>query len=1211
MTKTTDLIKENPNIKFKDEKLFALFRRLETHDSFKIFHKELRMSRGLEGYFFTVIKAYRKKKRPYQTTKKDPEDYTNRNKIYVNQGLNSYTLRGLSRFETGLMHAWILQEYANEYHSSLNASPYADQVNNLEGPSLKQVFNSLFPELISFETNSPISLEFKTIITSLYKKDDFYNEDFVYYMYKAFLIVFIRSQHRNKGKAAISRSNLTYEIGLAITTFIIYTLNNKNLNDFLQDLTYENFNQISDKHLSFVKEFYYATLVDDSSENKTNAVITFFEQTFTYTTKKVVENVMEEVIIKVDPIYINILTLHIKDIIFNLLYTYPIFARDKFEDIKFKGDLFEDFRKEYRVRLVQYGNLFLDCAIKNNICYAELLSKGPKTISIIHLTNSLSLAHLQEIFQYKKPQLLEKPYSLHEMNTRFEHVYNVLNLKETLPGFTILTVIEEKDLRHRIHTNADIRLFPARGHSINSFVPKTRYTIDLDMLRLFLLEIEKVQLPQLMDINDMYYNDILSIMTHSLQEHFDNILMLYDFSFKQLHVLLSKYPKTNDNLNDLFYKALSHMLRYMLSFNTITYLQIQEDVLPPQPFNGKAVIKELFDKILQYKVFIVGLIKDAIIYSHFEYFVANSFLDSRGRLYNREVFLNIQNNPIAKMFVKLYNNPEKQHFSYKVWYKIKGYLSEFATYNSSKEHLAFASNIYDDKNMSLFKERNAVLVQEYISSYFDLKLFTKDTNENYDFNKLLNMSLDEQLTFVKKYIKKKKKLWIVIQKLKAYAAGDLFQVIELDANNSGSQMISILLLNQKLAKECNLIGQESFDAYTQILTGYNDILISLNLLLNYCNPLMFIYKQELQDEPIYNHILLKDYNDYKQGLYSREDMALKIFPMVLHANLKLSTGFKLAFQLLFQVLDLTHIDYNQLTKYLNVIPKNERELVESHFKDYNKEFRDFCTTILVLRIAFNLNCYYTNYTWLNPTETIWMDRDLFKKPIMTLYYNATRYTRIQHFDDFFKAYSRKYNKNIKNNSFVYLSNFTELFFRDFTRTHLYGNLSMQKLTTMLYAKKESIHISNGYFNIKINPTLKKSIQVESKTIKNKRQQISIRLPTRNLNNKKLKQTLSPNIIHSMDAYIVHKFIEKVVTINNIIKGDGFILKYYINHDNFACNMPFILPILLKECYYELTCTDYLSFIRELTEQERIELRAGDTKTFSEAFKTNSNPLFVK
>ena len=109
--------------------------------------------------------------------------------------------------------------------------------------------------------------------------------------------------------------------------------------------------------------------------------------------------------------------------------------------------------------------------------------------------------------------------------------------------------------------------------------------------------------------------------------------------------------------------------------------------------------------------------------------------------------------------------------------------------------------------------------------------------------------------------------------------------------------------------------------------------------------------------------------------------------------------------------------------------------------------------------------------------------------------------------------------------------------------------------------------------------------MQTKTASKKRgKQLIVKVPMDDnvLDEKKFKQSFPANFIHSMDAYIAHSVRITINTLNSIAKAKIY---YTINHDNFMCTEPLALRYIVADAYHSLYDLNYLTTIKELTEEQ--------------------------
>jgi hypothetical protein len=781
-----------------------------------------------------------------------------------------------------------------------------------------------------------------------------------------------------------------------------------------------------------------------------------------------------------------------------------------------------------------------------------------------------------------------------------------------------------KEHKARIHKNAKIDLTTKKPRSYYKLTPKKKYTIDKNILVIFLQELNNLtkQIPSDIE-NDFefifkYYTEIFNNATINpiIEFSWNKILCLYDLNYERIISLWNKkiYTPTSH-----YHKSLSCIIYYMITFNSLNFQPYNTFITSKKDFEGYLILKNLINKITQYKISITGIIKEAIKYEPFEFFIADSFLDTRGRLYNKETFLNIQNYPLAKSFVKLYT--PLNNFNHAAWKIIQETIPKRFDYNN-------ILNLYSYKDIIM---ENKKLIQEYLYSFIDE---SKIAYEPFCLFLMQCHTHTEVLNFCINNAKKKKEIWIlfsnILQIYNKFSPNKRkktsLSVVEMDASSSGLQMISILFGSSELALECNLLYNKPTDAYTKILNildhtlGHLQNMISSKMLQEIK---VFIYKDFTRD---YMVTVINKFLTSKDNQCSFEIFVLNLC-FVFQLNLIISFDLLNTFYILFKKYDIKIPKTKDMEELILLIPTKDlitiHDLLQKNTNIIENDFEDFCNFFLILRIAFTMEFYYQKYSWLARKGAFFTQRDLFKKPIMTFYYNATRRTRIEHFEDLLITAFFENKNETKTDKFPSkaIANILEAFFMMYVRKYMKGFESMTDLTKILLNKNNPITIENDYFNIRLNPKKQQSVQVETKSLNKKnpflskiRKQVSINVPTDDLDKIALKRSLSPNIIHSMDATIVHNFNMKIKKINERLrkKEQNFALYHYINHDNFGLTCPILNKILLKECYFDLMQSNYLEKIISLTPGEIKSLLKMPYEDFCKLFlEKKFNDAFVK
>lgn len=1061
--------------------------------------------------------------------------------------------------------------------------------NENEKVTLQAMLDIAINDLLNSEEKSPKNKKMQQIFTYVNTLDT--QNNFHYFIRKCLSHCFLREKRKINIKAFVPRISVALELCESIIIFLLYK--STNLNDILCLIESDNPKELAlnATAVSFIKTLLKTDYNKDF--NTINDLFKFYG--------------INDIIVS------KFMYLYIMDLFYTQFKKYPESYSSIFDEVSFCELKAYYFRKKVMIQKVQLGNYFVEFLIKNNICSGETLYSFKHKQKLCIKMNVNLIKGLLDIYKLKKPHLIPLK--------RANNIYlKLLETNSTLEkdSTVLMGQLNKRHIKKFIHNNLNIELYLNNRFHCETFKQKFNYTISKEIFVIFiekLINVTKIIYEKL-NVIENSSNTLVNILLAN--DDFKYIISFYDINEKILLNLLNKYAKNTTSI------IFANNLLFLLVYAVVTtpeldkaFNDLKKILKSSSYFYGKNILIKLKNKIEQYKIYFVGLIKDAILYSQFNYFITDSFIDARGRLYNKEVFLNIQNYPQAKAFVKPYVDLDNT-FNMDTW---KAMYSFFNENNKNTKDIIYSYPNYACNKVSL---KNKAIVLDYIYSFFDKNDVDEMTFKNF-MHTIKPLQIEEILNFIIKNIKKPKQTWILFSRIIRYLYNDESSVVEYDASNSGLQMISILFKHADLAKECNLMGNTYVDVYTKILHQLKNILKDLQYLLentlkiyinNYTYEKVFSYKK-LYSKNI-EAITQNEFLDKKQKYI---ELVYAFFSMDLTSSTWIPQLLKDLyddFHLLECVIPLT------ITRFFHLIPKEDLKIITMLTLNLNEKNREIIMFFTILRVAFRMNHYYKNYEWLTLDSVFWNERDLFKKPIMTLYYNATRFTRIDHFKDLLKVKSIESNTQMEDDGYIfyYMANLFELYFINYSLEHMKGITLMQQLTKRLVDKMlpitkdnkdPSIVINNKYFYIKLKALKQKSLQVESSTIKGKRQQISINIPLPEVNKQKMKLMLSPNIIHSMDAFIVHSFCDKVNYFNMYLKGKGcsFRVSYYINHDSFACTFPLITRALLKLCYLELMQEDYINCLNNLTSDDVKELEQMSTKDFIKHYLEDTNDFFMK
>jgi hypothetical protein len=1063
-------------------------------------------------------------------------------------------------------------------------------------------------ELLDTKLTAYIDKKFIEIFNDLAKVD---KENFNIFVTETIVMFYKKKYYQTNGLTYIVHSTIASDLGCALLQFILTFLNNDNLNSFIEKLKGGFFN-LNKNNVNMINEFLLAM---ESEEKK--------------------QEFMDNHFCNINTIYHEILMAYMYNLVYLSNKSQPDQLNVLAKEFSINTTAFNDipYDKTFKARTLRMGVLIIDQFVKNKICWYTIKNEKQKTTGIVYLINADLLVECNYLYDINKPQISTIFCPLDILKTLAKE-----SIFDEIPITKKQLILYEKTSEYKkkkVHAKEGITIHFNKNYQEHNYTPQIRYSVNHDMLMLFLSVLAKNSFPK--EVNDCFYEVLNNFINNSANKSAEHILTFFDLSFKRIAVMLKKYPNTVENMP--FHKSLYKIIRFMLTYSCIGYIEIKEELLGKnidKKYNGFIDIKELLDKALQYKLNLIGLLTDSILYSRFKFWIANSFIDTRGRVYNTESFLNIQNNPTSRMFISLYQNEHDEispeaisiisnqmqvqsvNSSNSSCFNLEYFKKQSENYINNKKTLEGMSENMKNPMLDLYVVNRKTYI-DYIYSFFKPSLNEEDYKDflskcGYKEEEKENrtyISRGDQLNFITSNIKKLRKVWSVLHFIVLLCKRKpliKFFVIDCDFSQSGPTNISVLSTNIQLAQEANLISNEFFDPYMNTLTQYKSL----------CRNL-----QRLRYEFVKNVNLRKSNSEKEQETIITTTMvdnlksSTTIYKALLKCNLIESPG---SCALLLKSYSLNNdFDFipKDISNYYCLIPSIEYRFVKEITKDSKKSFKAFCMYILVLRVAFKMQVIYKKYPWVSLNGDIWKERDLFKRPVMTLYYNATKYTRINHFKKILQQYNRHNTSTLPNQDLLYVANSLELFFDKHSLKTFDGVNYMKKLTKILIEQQKPVLISNNYFNITFNPFVRRSIQVETKTLDKKRKQLSINIPGNVLDKKALALSLSPNIIHSMDAWIVHCFIDKIAKINKALTDAkiNFKLTFSTNHDCFSTNFPALTPLLLKECVLDLITSNYIKNIKNLTESNLRELKSlgfsNDNQLFHQEVLNNTNPRFVK
>lgn len=990
----------------------------------------------------------------------------------------------------------------------------------------------------------------------------------------------------------------TKNYNLYKTRFKLTTLSHNIGNIFLEAFfeSHSNFmihDLLNEKRNNVSQEF--NNLIEDLQQYETLNNNLYFQEIFRITVKKnknkktkIINNLITE---KKEFSY------NVGQYFYNIMKTLFLIYHKNSKDLS--TILLKNKLTEYRIKI---GSVFLHTfkvfdLFQENIVW---VNKNKETILFVpnmqYFPNIVSnIVHQRPYFCYGTIETLLMKYekAKTKLNNTEYYLYHICNTRSKL----------------KIHKNPDIALKPTIKNSykkLKMFSGKY-YMENFETLTSFVATIDKQYFYNfLLMIQDFIKlkNTNNSFTFEKNLERYSNLFLLYKI---QIKTLLEAY-----NTNNLIYKRLlEHVFEYALDFslqnNTSLLKELEENLKPSIMFNKKSIewcnykkkarfIRNLYNKIYSYKIFLKGLLSECLIYVHFDYFIFDAFLDTRGRHYLNGFFMNPQSYPMIKAFVKPYTKNDstlsQEHFN-----NIKRLMFKKPYIIESKEVFTLM-----EKEMFTYKNyiiKEAYLKLKYIHSLLEnktisLETLNKDLQELRIKHKSYTYLFEYSLIYIKKYMTNIKKLFVLHSAILLYLKQlpNIMNYYELDATASGLQMTSMVLRDATLGELCNLtLSQDkqniNYDLYLTfsqdaILYFYkyihtiNDLNISLDLKNVCCTIFDYFYLKikKSKKEIICLIIQLKTlltkeiYDKFYNILY-----LFKVFAWVIpfHYNHKNKS--------------ITQI----LKKAINI--KNKKHVIYEILYSYIYIVGGF---FFIKDLIFNTKTHNWFFIWLN-------NREVFKKAIMTFGYNATSYRRKQQFRknlldqhlDILNSVSINYFSNIFNNLFLVLKDIyltSSQVIRDF------GTLLTKKVKNYPHVNS-SILIDNGIFEIEIKSYIKKESSLKVSGLLNNNliwhelqlnnpMYLKKKIKFSNDNNisknifvqahdpKTLARKFAPNFIHSMDAWLICSFKQKIAHLNKLL-GNKLFINNFTNHDTFGISLVPFLKYFLMDIYKNIYFFDYL------------------------------------
>lgn len=832
----------------------------------------------------------------------------------------------------------------------------------------------------------------------------------------------------------------------------------------------------------------------------------------------------------------------------------------------------------------------------NNVTKPNLFQKKTysdlqnKEITVLVPSSSLTSQTLYDLYNINKPYFTKS-------NINFMHTSKNPLIK-----------LYFKNINNAIHKNANIHM----TYSPNNFdnTPRTKLSIDeqaltacLDVLR-----------------------EAIDIVENDFKNGVDDILFVNGF-IKALYRIdlndfLGKINKTiklilktkdTDLLENICTTVGRIFVSFMFDFNTISIEETKNILEKKLLLNKKHTTlilnfakKELY-KIAQAKFFFAGFMSNAIKYAQFNYIYLDQYLDTRGRCYFNNIFLNPQALIYSRGILKLYS--EKNMIMHVQDFKD---VQKILKHDQSKNLITdLLSKNFNEKSLNKENER---LIEYQLMDH----LILENEEEKQELKNILEhkskKTNKELFHYVISKIKKKKNILTIFSniiseqqfKINPNKYTSTARLYHLDATTSGLQMQAMLFYDLPLASKSNLLGNENKDLYSEMCFNLKEkmplIEKAMETIKNLCNQqLTWIWDNDINVRPPEEEIYV--FSETFKNIESFSDL-LKTFCQM---NLESPVRTQMIYNVISEIKnnkiwqealqEIQHI-FHELSW---MITSYEHKLLQMSFK--SKDMED-AKKILLIRKLYQFYVIKNNYKNLDSDSPLWLDRDLFKRIVMTYFYGATPFGRKEDLKEFL------YGKILQPDSIDYKTYkkdilFIATFINNFFESHMKSNISnhMQKLTQILVNKSKPVAINNDFFQIVLQPNKTKSVQITIPVYdssfrqkqKQRSPQLRIKQQLNELDKEKLNSFTSPNIIHSMDACIVHTMNKLVKEINKNFIEKNKKARIFITHihDTFIINNLILLKALLIECYWDLILSNYINNISSLTLEDKYYCLIGD------------------
>lgn len=693
---------------------------------------------------------------------------------------------------------------------------------------------------------------------------------------------------------------------------------------------------------------------------------------------------------------------------------------------------------------------------------------------------------------------------------------------------------------------------------INKNSYKTAYTIDKDAL------IDFIHL-----LNTYVGKKIDKVSKEDSIRYYRFLQYLYKIDFQAI----SQMELTLEDLNTF------HLIvNFALDFDTEYHDKNIKSGINDASFNKRRIFKNIYNKIRHLKLFIKSFLGRALYFSLFSFFLVDSFLDSRGRVYASGYLLTPQTHTFTKPFIKLYINQKdtqdklRQNFDRIIIqlqqrYSIPRELEFCHSYKkfmaaSTENRIQQIHNFLDDTTVPL------VEFKAYISSE-GRKTFDQ-TREFLETKNFKTKKIGDELRVIS---------YLTHEANRKYSpASNSENLLGYDARSSGLQIQSIFLKDKALAKIASLTGTQHFDLYTSSYETFQEQLVKIGFAScdSICNILNIKQSSRRIDYnyEVHNTKLNANVDDLLQtflNLSSRSNDTTSLLEILVH-KLENSNN-----NILKELQNFTPLKWSLTIG----IKQNLTDLINGPFFGTSLKAKEILIALHIFRIIIRCKWAFDKIPGL--LEKIFI-RNLFKHAAMALGYGATDRSIILNLKKTLSQIILEKNLKYNKSALDVISRLASRFFSEnIIQKYLFSSTTYKQIAKTLAKEGQIITIKSpkGDLACTMTPTKTETRAINKYSPTGKRlHRSNLRgpHPSGKIDKRKLAQLFAPNLAHFTDSLLVRLYRDECKTLNQLL---GLDLQVFTNHDHFMMTFLDLIQknVLLKltRDLYDQDLTDFISY----------------------------------